>query len=83
MFNSRDVVFREIEYYMANATQEGSRKDGIGKDHYRERAEIEVEPTEISSAGRVEDMVNEDGSLEVEDLGDDLEIYQLARDYTN
>ena len=37
-FISRDVVFKESEYYWAKATQKGSGEDGMGSDHCRERA---------------------------------------------
>ena len=54
----------------------------MGSDHGRERAKVEVEPIEVTSTVRDEEMANEEGSLEVEDQGDDLESYQLARDRT-
>ena len=54
----------------------------MGSFHDRERAEIEVEPNEVISTDQVEDRAIEEGTLEVEDQGDDLESYQLARDRT-
>ncbi|KAL5557135.1 hypothetical protein UlMin_039371 [Ulmus minor] len=77
---SRDVVFRETEYYWAKATQKESGEDDMGRNHGRERAEIEVEPLEVTSTETGEDMTHEEGSLEVEDQGDGLESYQLTRD---
>ena len=41
-----------------------------------------MKPIEMTSTRRVEDIANEDGSLEIEDQGDDIERYQLARDQT-
>ena len=52
----------------------------MGSNHGREQDEVEVEPIEVTSTVRDEDMANEEGSLKVEDQGDDLESYQLARD---
>ena len=75
-----DLYRNQVLY--GKATQQGSKKDGMGKDHDRERAKIEVGPIEVTSTVRVEDMTNEDNSLEVEDQGNNLENYQLARDRT-
>ena len=61
-------------------TQKGYGEDGMRQDHGREWAEIEVEPIRVTSMVRDEDIANEEGSLEVEDQGNDLESHQLARD---
>ena len=54
----------------------------MGSNHGRERAEIEVEPLEMTSTKTGEDITHEEGTLEVEDQGDDLESYQFTRDQT-
>ena len=77
----QDVVFRETEYYWAKATQKEFEEDDMSSNHGRERAEIEVEPLEVTSMETGEDMTHEEGSLEVENQGDDLESYQLTRDW--
>ena len=41
-----------------------------------------MEPNEVTSTDRVEDRAIEEGILEVEDQGDDLESYRLAKDRT-
>ena len=54
----------------------------MGSDHGGEQAEVEVEPIEVTSLVRDEDMANKEGSSKVEDQGDNLESYQLTRDQT-
>ena len=64
---------------MTKVTQEEFGEDGMGKEH----VEIEVENIRTSIIGRVNKyMANEGDSLEVEEQGDNLERYQLARDCT-
>ena len=54
----------------------------MGNDHGREWVEVKVEPLEVTSMEMDENMENKEGTLVVEDQGDNLESYQLARDWT-
>ena len=54
----------------------------MGGNHGRELADAEVWPLEVTRPEMDEDIKHENGTLKVEDQGDDLESYQLTRDRT-